>query len=96
MGQAPTEEVFQSAPPAKLVHHPDSVLFIMALKGTRTHTRTQMFIWLHYSLGALVWSHATGTISHRGYKLLNPSLLPPVLPPLIACLSDVPLAGFLS
>lgn len=50
-GPGPTEEVFQSAPPAKIVHHPDSLLLIMALihRHRYTNTHVQMFIWLYFS-----------------------------------------------
>lgn len=50
-GLGMTEEVFQSALPAKIVHHPDSLLFLLAV--IQGHTHVQMFIWWLFILVGL-------------------------------------------
>lgn len=77
-GLGTTEEVFQSAPPAKTVHHSDNLLFIMALIQGHTLTCTDVCAfnscWFEVKLGFWWLCHqATSCWSKCSFY---PSLLP--------------------
>lgn len=72
-GLGTTEEVFQSALPAKIVHHSDSLLFIMALIQGHTLSHAQMFI-AFYSCWFEVKFRVLVAVS-SGYKLLKQMFL---------------------
>lgn len=77
-GPGPTEEVFQSVPPAKIVHHLDSLLFIMALIHRCTYTHTCTDVYLVAFFCGWLWRKASPQVAIlSGYKLSNRALFSP-------------------